>query len=370
MSPPHMGGREQKYVQEAFDSNWIAPVGPQISKFENEFLERLGSRYAVAVTSGTAALHMALRFAGVGQGDEVICSTFTFIASVSPIKYLGAKPVFIDSEPSTWNLDPELLRKALTIRAEKNKLPKAVVVVHLYGQSAEMDEIMEVCNKYNVCVVEDAAESLGATYKRRQTGTFGQSGIFSFNGNKIITTSGGGMLVTDYEPLAEKVRFWATQAREPVPHYEHTEIGYNYRLSNIVAAIGRGQMEVLDDRIRKKREIFFNYQQLIGDLPGINFMPEPKGHFSTRWLTCITVDAAKFGNTNLEIMKRLDQENIESRPLWKPMHLQPVFQGLEVYGGNVSNQLFRCGLCLPSGTEYTREDYRRIVSIIRDCCRK
>ncbi len=370
LSPPHMGGKEETYVKEVFNTNWIAPVGPQLTSFEKKFAEKVGSSYAVALSSGTAALHLALRYAGVNPGDEVMCSAFTFIASVSPVTYLGAKPVFIDSEHATWNLDPELIRRAFRIKAEKNQLPKALIAVHLYGQSAALDTILEICNEYGVFLIEDAAESLGATYKGRQTGTFGQSGVFSFNGNKIITTSGGGMLVTEDEQMAEKIRFWATQAKEAVAHYEHKEIGYNYRLSNVSAAIGLGQLEVLDERIRRKREIFNNYKKMLGDLPGISFMPEPKGHVSTRWLTCIIVDPEKCGCTNLDIMERLESENIESRPLWKPMHLQPVFQGFEIFGGKVSSQLYQNGLCLPSGTLYPESDYERIGALIHDCCHR
>ena len=370
LSPPHMGGNEAAYVREAFDTNWIAPVGPQISKFEEIFAAYTGSAYAVAVSSGTAALHMALRYAGVGAGDEVLVSNFTFIASVSPAIYLGATPIFIDSEESSWNMDPDLLESVLSAKARANRLPKALIIVHLYGQSADMDRIIPICQKYGVTVVEDAAEALGARYGDKASGTFGQSGIFSFNGNKIITTSGGGMVVTDDPELAEKVRFWSTQAKEPVPHYEHKEIGYNYRLSNVAAAIGRGQMEVLADRVRKKRQIFQDYCQAIGDLPGISFMPEPASCESTRWLTCMTVDPEQFGATNTEIMAVLEQQNIESRPLWKPMHLQPVFKSAEYHGGLLSEQLFKTGLCLPSGTATSSDEFDRIYAIIRDCCRK
>ncbi len=336
LCPPHIGDNELSYVREAFDTNWIAPLGPQIELFEKAFAKYLGVKHAVAVTSGTAALHLALRSAGIGPGDEVLCSTFTFIASASPIIYLGASPVFIDSEPKTWNLDPELLEKFLTKRASKNKLPKAVVVVHLYGQSADMDTILEVCNQYDVTVIEDAAEALGALYKGRHVGTMGHSAIFSFNGNKIITTSGGGMVVTDEAEIAEKIRFWATQAKEPSMHYEHKEIGYNYRLSNVAAAIGRGQMEVLQERITKKREIFENYNSQLSHLPGITFMPEPDELYSTRWLTCMTVESEEFGTDIHNVIGKLGKNNIESRPLWKPMHMQPVFKGYPVIGGHIS----------------------------------
>lgn len=369
LSPPHMGENELRYVQDAFSTNWIAPVGPHLSTFEEHFSKRVGSKYSVAVTSGTAALHMALRYAGVGPGDEVLCSTLTFIASASPITYLGAYPVFIDSDHLSWNIDPILLEKVLTERAIKNSLPKAIVITHLYGQCAAMELIVRVCDKYNVIVVEDSAEALGATYKGKSPGTFGQSGIFSFNGNKIITTSGGGMLVTDNKVLADKVRFWSTQAKEPVGHYEHKEIGYNYRLSNISAAIGIGQLEVLTERVQRKREIYDSYVRALGELPGITFMPEPAGCFSTRWLTCMVIDPELFGCDNQTVLKHLADKNIEARLIWKPLHLQPVFTKMLHYGGEVAETLYRDGLCLPSGTAYTDEDFSTIHAIIKGCYR-
>ncbi|WP_439566357.1 aminotransferase class I/II-fold pyridoxal phosphate-dependent enzyme, partial [Gloeocapsopsis crepidinum] len=290
LSTPHMGSDELKFVQEAFETNWIAPVGPHIDAFEQEFCQVIGASHAAAVSSGTAALHLALRLIGIEPGDEVVCSTLTFIATASPITYLGAKPLFIDSDRTSWNMNPDLLRETLAKRSHQGKLPKAVVVVHLYGQSADLAPIVEACNEYEIPLIEDAAESLGATYKGRSPGTFGQMGIFSFNGNKIITTSGGGMLVSEDADLVTKARFLATQARDPAPHYQHSEIGYNYRLSNVLAGIGRGQLRILADRVAARRHNFGTYQQALGKLPGIEFMPEATFGRATRWLTCLTVD--------------------------------------------------------------------------------
>jgi pyridoxal phosphate-dependent aminotransferase EpsN len=360
-----MSGREQGYVQEVFDSNWIAPLGPQVDAFEAEFAAAVGAPYALALSSGTAALHLALLLAGVGHGDEVLVSTLTFSASANPVVYLGATPVFVDSELISWNLDPALVCETVERKARQGKLPRAVVPVHLYGQSANMDPILEVCARYGVTVIEDAAEALGATYCGRSPGTLGWAGIFSFNGNKIITTSGGGMLVSPDKDLIEHARKLAQQARDPAPHYEHSEIGYNYRLSNVLAGIGRGQLEVLGERVRRKREIFDAYRQLLGDLPGVAFMPEAPWGQSTRWLTVITVDPAQFGATREDIRLALEAENIESRPLWKPMHLQPVFRNCETVGGAVAEELFRDGLCLPSGTAMTNSDLERVASVIR-----
>ncbi len=364
LSTPHMGSLEQKYVEEAFDTNWIAPVGPHVDAFEQEFCEVVGAKHAAAVTSGTAALHLALKLIGVGSGDEVFCSTLTFIATASPITYLGAKPVFIDSDRTSWNLNPDLFREALDKRAKLGSLPKAVVIVHLYGQSCDIDPILEACNIYEIPLIEDAAESLGASYKGRSPGSFGKIGIFSFNGNKIITTSGGGMLVSDDQKLVEKARFLATQARDPAPHYQHTEIGYNYRLSNVLAGIGRGQLCVLGDRVEARRRNFDFYKQALGNLPGIEFMPEAAFGKSTRWLTCLTINPAAFGADREQVRLALAQEKIEARPVWKPLHLQPVFAECECIDGAVAEGLFENGLCLPSGSNLTDEDLGRVTSAI------
>lgn len=364
LSTPHMGSLEQKFVKEAFDTNWIAPVGPHVDAFEQEFCEVVGAKHAAAVTSGTAALHLALKLVGVGAGDEVFCSTLTFIATATPITYLGAKPVFIDSDRNSWNLNPELLREALDKRAKLGKLPKAVVIVHLYGQSCDIDPILEACNAYDIPLIEDAAESLGATYKSRSPGSFGKIGIFSFNGNKIITTSGGGMLVSDDEKLIEKARFLATQARDAAPHYQHSEIGYNYRLSNVLAGIGRGQLQVLEERVAARRRNFDFYKQALGNLPGIEFMPEAVFGKATRWLSCLTIDPAAFGADREQVRLGLAQEKIEARPVWKPLHLQPVFADCECMGGAVAEDLFEHGLCLPSGSNLTEVDLERVTSAI------
>lgn len=367
LSPPHIGAAEEAYVQEAFATNWVAPAGPHIGAFEEEFADTVGAEHAVAVSSGTAALHLALRLVGVSQGDEVLVSTFTFCASVNPILYQQGTPVFIDSERASWNMDPALVEEDLERRARRGALPAAVVVVHLYGQPANMSALMEICNRYNVPVVEDAAEALGATCNDKAPGTFGKAGIYSFNGNKIITTSGGGMLVTDDEALARHARKLATQAREDVPHYEHTEVGYNYRMSNILAGIGRGQLQKLHTRVDQRRENFAFYQRELGALPGLSFMPEAPWGRATRWLTCLTVDAEAFGATHHDIREHLEKQNIEARPLWKPMHLQPVYQGYAHVGGDVAEELFACGLCLPSGSSLTDSDLERIVTAVTEC---
>lgn len=364
LSTPHMGDREQEFVKEAFDTNWIAPLGPHVDTFEQEFCQVVGAKHAAAVTSGTVALHLALKLIGVGSGDEVFCSTLTFIATASPITYLGAKPVFIDSDRTSWNLNPDLLREALDKRAKIGKLPKAVVIVHLYGQSCDLDPILEACNYYQVPLIEDAAESLGASYKGRSPGSFGKIGIFSFNGNKIITTSGGGMLVSDDQKLVEKARFFATQARDPAPHYQHSEIGYNYRLSNVLAGIGRGQLQVLEERVEARRRNFDFYKQALGNLPGIEFMPEASFGRATRWLTCLTIDPIAFGADREQVRLALAEEKIEARPVWKPLHLQPVFADCECMGGAVAEELFEYGLCLPSGSNLTEVDLERVTSAI------
>jgi pyridoxal phosphate-dependent aminotransferase EpsN len=357
LSPPHMSGNEQKYINEAFETNWIAPLGPNVDAFEKELAEYVGSKGAAAVSSGTAAIHLALRLLDVKKGDRVFCSSLTFIASANPILYQGAEPVFIDSEPDTWNMSPLALERALEEAECEGKLPKAVIVVNLYGQSAKMDEILEICNQYNVPVVEDAAESLGSTYKGKKSGTFGKFGIYSFNGNKIITTSGGGMLVSDDLEALQKARFLATQARDPAPHYQHSQIGYNYRMSNILAGIGRAQLEVLDERVKARRAIFDRYVQALGDIDGIHFMPELEETMSNRWLTALTIDQQKLGVTPMDIINALAEENIEARPVWKPLHLQPVFAGIKYYphheNWSVSEELFANGICLPSGSNMT-----------------
>lgn len=359
-----MSGREQPYVNEAFATNWVAPVGPHVDAFEREFAAAVGASHAAAVSSGTAALHLALILAGVGMGDEVVVSSLTFSASANPIVYQGAQPVFIDCERNSWNMDPALLGEFLANRARQNRLPKAVVVVHLYGQSADLDPIIALCNEYGVLLIEDAAEALGATYKGRAPGVFGQTGIYSFNGNKIITTSGGGMLVSEDGALIAHARKLATQARDPAPHYQHSEIGYNYRLSNILAGIGRGQLQVLEERVQARRNNFDFYFERLGRLPGIEFQPEAPWGRHNRWLTCITVNADEFGVDREAIRLALDAENIESRPIWKPLHLQPIFAACESVGGNVSEAIFADGLCLPSGSSLSDAELDRVASVV------
>ncbi|KDE46253.1 aminotransferase class I/II-fold pyridoxal phosphate-dependent enzyme [Geobacillus sp. CAMR5420] len=374
LSPPHMSGNEQKYIQEAFETNWIAPLGPNVDAFEKELAEYVGSKGAAAVSSGTAAIHLALRLLDVQQGDKVFCSSLTFIASANPILYQGAEPVFIDSEPDTWNMSPLALERAMEEAKKESKLPKAVVVVDLYGQSAKMDEILAICNHYQVPVVEDAAESLGSTYKGKKSGTFGKFGIYSFNGNKIITTSGGGMLVSDDVEALQKARFLATQARDPAPHYQHSQVGYNYRMSNIVAGIGRAQLEVLDERVKARRAIFDRYVQALGDIEGIHFMPELEGTMSNRWLTTLTIDQQALGVTPMDIINVLAEENIEARPVWKPLHLQPLFNGVTYYphqeGWSVSDELFANGICLPSGSSMTIDEQKRVIDVFIKAIKK
>jgi UDP-N-acetylbacillosamine transaminase len=351
-----MGGHELAYIKEVFESNYIAPLGAFVDRFENDICRFTGIKAAAALSSGTAAIHLALRLSGVGAGDKVLASTFTFIGSVAPILYQNAEPVLIDSDES-WNADPSLVEVAIT-----KERPKAFILTHLYGQSAKIDQIAEICRQYNVALVEDAAESLGATFKERFTGTFGDFGIYSFNGNKIITTSGGGMLVSDDEEAIKHARKLATQAREPFPWYEHKELGYNYRMSNVLAAIGVGQMEVLNDRIEKKRKIFEWYKELLGDIEEIEFMPEIENSRGNRWLTTLT-----FARTDpIKVVETLEAQNIESRPLWKPMHLQPLFKGTACYGGEVSGKFFSKGLCLPSGSAMTKDDVARVASVVRE----
>lgn len=359
-----MGDRELEFVKQAFETNWIAPVGPHVDAFEQEFCQVVGAGHAAAVSSGTAALHLALQLVGVGYGDDVFCSTLTFAASANPITYLGAKPVFIDSDRTSWNMNPDLLQEALEHRTRIGKLPKAVVLVHLYGQSADIEPILKACDRYEIPLIEDAAEALGATYKGQTPGTFGKIGIYSFNGNKIITTSGGGMLVSDDPDLVKKARFLATQARDPAPHYQHSEIGYNYRLSNVLAGIGRGQLQVLSERVAARRRNFEIYQQALAHLPGIEFMPEASFGRATRWLTCLTIDPQKFGADREQVRLALVEKQIEARPVWKPLHLQPVFAGCEYIGDAVAVDLFSRGLCLPSGSNLTGEDLARVIEAI------
>ena len=366
LSSPHMGDKEFEYVKEAFDTNWIAPLGPHVNGFEQDIADRLGEGvHVAALSAGTAALHLALVQVGVQHGDEVICQSMTFSASANPIKYQGAIPVFVDSEPDTWNMDPVALREAIRDRFSKGKKPKAIIVVHLYGMPAKMDEILAVAKEFDIPVIEDAAEALGSTYKGRAAGTFGNFGILSFNGNKIITTSGGGALVAKDEEAIKHTRFLATQARDNAPHYQHSHVGYNYRMSNVCAGIGRGQMEVLTDRVNRRREINQYYREAFNDLEGITFLTEPSNDFySNFWLTTILVDNPKV--TREDIRLALEEENIESRPLWKPMHMQPIFADAPYYGVNVAEQLFEKGLCLPSGSNLTQEDLERVVAEIGD----
>ncbi|GMU06629.1 aminotransferase class I/II-fold pyridoxal phosphate-dependent enzyme [Corallococcus caeni] len=365
LSSPHMGALERGYVDDAFASNWIAPLGPHVDAFQEEFARCVGTPHALALSSGTAALHLALQLVGVGPGDDVLVSTLTFSASVNPIRYLGASPVFIDSERTSWNMDPALLEEELSMRARVGRLPRAVVVVHLYGQSADLDPIMAACDRYGVPVVEDAAEALGSTYKGRAPGTVGRVGIYSFNGNKILTTSGGGMLVSADGELVQHALKLATQARDAAPHYQHSEIGYNYRLSNVLAGIGRGQLHVLEDRVAARRANHAFYAEAFRDLPGIAFMPEAPWGRHTRWLTTLTIDPEAFGADREAVRVALERENIEARPVWKPMHLQPVFATFERRRGGVAEDLFRHGLCLPSGSNLTRQELERVVEVVR-----
>lgn len=366
LSSPHMGKMEQKFVREAFETNWIAPLGPFVNRFEEDLQEYTGSPHAVALSSGTAALHLALILLGVDIGDEVICSSFTFSASCNPIVYQKAIPVFVDSESRTWNMSPLLLEKAIRDRISAGKKPKAIVLVHLYGMPAQMDKIMAIADQYEIPVIEDAAEALGSSFGGKALGTFGRYGILSFNGNKIITTSGGGALLCPDELSAQKARFLATQARDPAPHYQHSEIGYNYRLSNVCAAIGCGQMMVLPKRVQKRRAIFRYYKKRYGNAPGVKFMTEPAGSVSNHWLTTILIDPSKSKNgiDREQLRLALDAVNIEARPLWKPMHLQPIFQQYPAYTNGISEHLFEQGLCLPSGSNMHPNDMERITTIL------
>ena len=365
LSSPHLGTQEFEFVREAFATNWIAPLGPHIDAFEREFALQIGVAHSAALSSGTAALHLAMRWLNLQPGDEVICSSLTFSASVNPILYERATPVFVDSDVRSWNMDPALLAEAIAARIKAGKKPKAVILVHLYGQSADIDPIAATCAKHDIPLIEDAAEALGATYKGRTPGTFGACGIYSFNGNKIITTSSGGMLVSSNQDLIAKARFWATQARDPAPHYEHSEVGFNYRMSNVLAAIGRGQLRVLEDRVDARRRNCAYYQAALKDLPGLEFMPEADYGRSTRWLTCVTIDPKAAGLDREKIRLAMADENIEARPVWKPMHLQPIFSDTVCYGGMVSQRLFDQGLCLPSGSNLVEADLQRVVEVVR-----
>ena len=364
LSPPHMSDTELTYVQDAFASNWIAPLGPYVDKFENEIENYVGIANCAALSSGTAAIHLALILAGVEEGDHVICPSFTFSASANPILYQKAIPVFVDSEMETWNMDPDLLKRAIEFCIGKNKKPKAIILVHLYGMPCKLKELLQIAEDYQITVIEDAAESLGSTYNGKQTGTFGKFGVLSFNGNKIITTSGGGALLSEDKIAIEKARFLATQSRDKALHYQHSEIGYNYRMSNICAAIGCGQMEVLQTRILQRRKNFELYNKMLSSIPGIQFLPETKNNFSNRWLTTITVDPEISGMNNIEIISLLEKENIESRPLWKPLHLQPVFANYPSFPNGNSEAIFNSGLCLPSGSSLHTDDLSRICDLI------
>ena len=364
LSPPHMSGEELELVKEAFASNWIAPLGPHVDGFENELAHFTGVAHAAALSSGTAAIHLALRLLGMQPGDEVLCSSFTFSASANPIAYEGGHPVFIDSEPASWNMDPALLAEELAACAARGRLPRAVIVVDLYGQCADYDPIVEACARYDVPVIQDSAEALGATYKGRMAGAQGRLGVFSFNGNKIITTSGGGMLVSDDARLIERARFLATQARDPAPHYQHSQIGFNYRMSNVLAGIGRGQLRALPDRIAARRRNFEHYRAALGDVPGIEFMPLAPHGSGNFWLTCVTIDPARFGASREDVRLALEARNIEARPVWKPLHLQPVFAGCRARGGEFAASIFDRGLCLPSGSSLSTADLERICALV------
>ena len=365
LSSPHMGGKEQDFINEAFDTNWVAPLGPNVTGFENDLENFLGEDVQIAaLSSGTAALHLALIQLGVNAGDEVICQSFTFSASANPIVYLGAIPIFVDSEPDTWNMCPVALEEAIMDRISKGKHPKAIIPVHLYGMPAKIDEILSVANKYNIPVLEDSAEALGSQYKGRACGTFGKFAALSFNGNKIITTSGGGALVCQTKAEKEKTVFLATQARDNAPHYQHSEIGYNYRLSNISAGIGRGQMLVLDKHIKLRQKMHDFYADFFKNIDGVNVFSEPNSNFSSNhWLTCILIDQSIVGKNREDLRLALEKENIESRPLWKPMHMQPVFEKYPYYGGKICEKLFENGLCLPSGSNLTDDDRNRILAV-------
>lgn len=370
LSSPHIGDTEEDYVKEAFKTNWIAPLGPHVNGFEEDLQKYNNVKHAAALSSGTSAIHLALIIEGVNPGDEVICQSFTFSASANPIKYQGATPVFVDSEKETWNMNPKFLKQAIENRISKTgKKPKAIIPVHLYGMPAKVDEILNIAKEFDIPVIEDAAEALGSKYKDKACGSFGKYGVYSFNGNKIITTSGGGALVSEDEALIKKARYLATQARDPAPHYQHSEVGYNYRLSNVLAGIGRGQMQVLDERVKQRRTNFERYKAYFKGINNkgyhIEFQPEQEGSFSNRWLTCILIDPHRNNGISREdIRLALEAENVEARPLWKPMHLQPVFKGAPFYGDGSSELLFEQGLCLPSGSNLAEKDFQRIFNVL------
>jgi len=369
LSSPHMGEKEFKYVSEAFDLNWIAPVGPHLNNFEKELSKISDGKHVAALSSGTSAIHLALILLGVKSGDEVICSTFTFSASANPIVYQNAKPIFVDSEMDTWNMCPYSLELAIQDRIKNGKTPKAIIVVHLYGMPSKMNEIIKISEKYNIPIIEDAAEGLGSTYFGKPLGSLSKMGIYSFNGNKIITTSGGGALISSDEKQIQKAKFLATQARDEAPHYEHSEIGFNYRLSNVSAAIGLGQLEVLNERVEKRRSIFEFYKTELSDINEISFVEEPEGFFSNRWLTTILIsEDSRISKEELRLF--LENDNIESRPVWKPMHMQPIFKDYPAYGGDNSEYLFKYGLCLPSGSNLSDKDLSRIANKIKQAFEK
>ncbi|WP_210516513.1 DegT/DnrJ/EryC1/StrS family aminotransferase [Hymenobacter terricola] len=373
LSPPHLGRHELNYVHKAIEDNWVAPAGPNITGFEGDICQAAGMAHAVALTSGTAAIHLGLILLGVGPGDEVLCPSFTFVATANPVLYLGATPVFVDSEADTWNLCPERLREAIVARLALGKKPKALILVHLYGMPARLPEILALAQEFDIPILEDAAEALGSRFEGQPLGSFGAVGVFSFNGNKILTTSGGGALVTNDATLAQRARFLATQAKDHAPHYQHSEVGYNYRLSNLLAGIGRGQMELLDERVKRRREIFAWYQKHLAGRPGLTvaLAPEPAGSRSNRWLTTILLNQPEADSdaplaTPETLRLHLETHNIESRPLWKPLHLQPLFATAPMYGGEVCADLFARGLCLPSGTAMTEADLRRVAEAVRE----
>ena len=366
LSPPHMGGGEMKYVQEAFDTNWIAPVGENLRQFERALCQYTGAKYALALNSGTAAIHLALVLLGVKPGDEVICPTFTFVATINPVLYQGATPIFVDSDYATWNMCPETAEEAIRDRQRRGRMPKALLITHLYGQAARVDRLTELAARYGIPVVEDAAAALGSSYGGRKLGSFGRLGILSFNGNKIVTTSGGGALLSNEHELIEQARFLSTQARDPAPHFQHSQVGYNYALSNVLAGIGRGQMEVLEERIWQRRANFDFYRAAFAAIPALSFAPEPEPSFSNRWLTCLLIDETHSGGVTRETLRlALETQNIEARPLWKPMHQQPIYQEYPYYGSGVAEDLFTRGLCLPSGTNLSPEDLSRVANVVQ-----
>lgn len=369
LSSPHLGDEETAFVEDAFRTNWIAPLGPHVDGFERELAQHVGIGHAAAVSSGTAAIHLALILLGVRPGDTVFCSSLTFVGSCNPILYCGAQPVFIDSEPASWNMSPAALERALDAAKKANRLPRCIIIVNLYGQSADMDALLPLCERHGVPVLEDAAESLGALYKGRASGTFGRIGVYSFNGNKIITTSGGGMLMADDLPLMDRARKLATQAREPAPHYEHVEMGFNYRMSNVLAGIGRGQLRVLDERVAQRRRVFARYREALADLPQLQWMPEPQGSHSTRWLTCLTLAGEQARRKRDLVLKAMERHSIEARPVWKPMHLQPLFAGAPYFaheeGSDVAARLFDSGICLPSGSNLSDAQIDHVIDHLR-----